>query len=373
MLYIHVPFCKKRCIYCDFYSTTYAADVRSDYVDALCREMEERSTYLCTDKLQTVYLGGGTPSQLSADELRRVFAQIRSTFKLSPDAEITIEANPDDITPLWVETVRALGVNRVSLGVQSFDDRLLRLINRRHNAARAAEAVQIIRDGGITNISIDLIYGLPGQSVSDFRQDLNKAFSLPITHLSSYALSVEEGTALAGYLSKGDLTLPPEDTVCAEYEWLMAEADANGFEHYEISNFARPGCHSKHNSRYWDGTPYLGLGPGAHSFDGKTRRYNLPDVRAYIRANGNAPHETEVLTRTEQEDEMIFTALRTRRGLRLDDFSNRFGQTALDRLMSCAAPHIAANRLSKDGNTLRLNKSSIFVSDDVISDLMNVD
>ncbi len=373
LLYLHIPFCQSRCIYCDFYSTT-SLSLRETFTERLCREMEQRRGELPSRRLRTVYIGGGTPSQLPPACLRRVAEETRRLFEVTEETEFTVEANPDDVTPEWVAEARSCGVNRVSMGVQSLSDGTLRLLRRRHTAAQARAAVETLRAGGITDISIDLIYGLPGQSGTDFRRDLSEALALPVTHLSAYALTVEEGTPLAAMLSRGELRLPDEETVRSEYEALMDRAAEAGFEHYEISNFARPGFRSRHNSAYWDGeTPYLGCGPGAHSFDGHaTRRHNLPDLAAYLAATDLPPFREERLTADERYDETVFTALRTRDGLSLDAVARHFGAETLAFLEKSARPHIAAGRLETRDGRLRLTRAGIFVSDGVMSDLMRV-
>ena len=371
MLYLHIPFCQSRCIYCDFYSTT-ASSLQEAFTGSLIGEMERRRGELSGQPLRTLYMGGGTPSQLSADNLRRIADAARRLFGVTEETEFTVEANPDDVTPAWVAAARACGVNRVSMGVQSLDDGTLRLLRRRHTAAQAREAVDTLRAGGITNISIDLIYGLPGQSEQQFRRDLVAALALPVTHLSAYALTVEDGTPLAAMLARGEAELPDEETTRREYEALTDAAEAAGYEHYEISNFARLGYRSRHNSAYWDcTTPYLGCGPGAHSFDGRaTRRQNLPDLRAYITAGGNAPHTTECLTLAERYDETVFTALRTRGGLPLAEVRRRFGAEAEIYLSAAARRHIEGGLLCVEDGRLRLTRKGIFVSDGIMADLM---
>lgn len=370
MLYLHIPFCKRRCIYCDFFSTTQGEDVRRRFVERACRELEERADYLPTRTLHSIYFGGGTPSQLSLQEIEQLLSSIHAHYDVADDAEITFEANPDDVRGEWVRTLRALGINRMSLGVQSFDDALLRLLNRRHDSQQARRAVEAIMKNGIENVSIDLIYGLPEQTRTSFQADIQEAFALPVTHLSSYALSVEAGTALGKMVESGALRPADEETCRAEYEALLEAADQHGFEHYEISNFARPGFQARHNSGYWDGTPYLGIGPGAHSYDGCTRRYNHPDLLLYIEALDDVPHTVENLTPQERYDELVFTALRTARGLDTASVERLFGTEALHHLRRCAAPHLAAGRLLEAGRRIKLAREAIFISDNIISDLM---
>ena len=372
MIYVHVPFCASRCIYCDFYSTTLSAAVKEQYTLAACNELIQRIGYLPTSSIKSVYLGGGTPSQLSLSQLERLLSCIHANYQVSQHAEITLECNPDDINEAFVKAIKSLGINRVSLGVQSFDDQILKLLNRRHNALGAVEAVNTLQANGIVNLSIDLIYGLPLQTIQSFKNDLIKAFSLPITHLSSYALSVEKSTVLSKKIACKELTLPNDKTFASEYNLLMEEAKKHGFEHYEISNFSLKGYASQHNSGYWDGTPYLGIGPGAHSFNGTTRRYNIPNLVEYIKQskNNQFPHQTEHLSTAERYNELVFTSLRTKRGLSLAHVERLFGKSQLNYLLSNAQTHINSGRLLLSADYLTLSPNHIFVSDDIISDLM---
>lgn len=373
MLYLHIPFCLNRCIYCDFYSTVSSPELRSRFVTALCEELKMRSPEAKALPLQSIYIGGGTPSTLDVRDIERIFSTIRANYTIAREAELTFEANPDDITPEKVAALRAVGVNRVSLGVQSFDDNLLRLLRRRHNGMEARRAVKLLVEGGITNVSIDLIYGLPGQTLETFRRDLDTAFTLPIKHLSSYALSVEQGTQLSQMIERGELSYSDEELFLLLFEALLERCEAEGFRHYEISNFALPDFHSRHNSAYWNGTPYIGVGPGAHSFDGRfERRLNLPDLKGYINNPGLPPYETESLTLAESFDETVFTSLRTVEGLSLHHLLDRYGNERYDRLLRDAAPALAQGllRIDKAAERLRLTRKGIFVSDNVMSDLM---
>lgn len=371
-LYIHIPFCHSRCVYCDFCSSTLDRTAQHLYTNALMREMAARRNYLDDAEFATVYLGGGTPSILAEDELERIFTTIRATFNVKIGAEITLEANPDDISPKNVEKWLNLGINRLSIGVQSLDDALLSLLHRRHTAKQAVEAVKMAHHVGLKNISIDLMYGLPTLHAQKWTDTLQEALLLPIAHLSAYCLSVEKGTPLAAKLDKGELILPDDETCETQYRLLVSETAKAGFEHYEISNFSRPDMHSRHNSAYWDGTPYLGLGAGAHSFDGTSRQANTFDVKLYIQSDGNALSETEKLTPTERLNESLFLSLRTRKGLNTVLFKEQYGEKAMNDVLRAAAPHIAAGRLCHVANNLRLTEEGVFVSNDIISDLLFV-
>ncbi|MCR4592416.1 MAG: radical SAM family heme chaperone HemW [Bacteroidaceae bacterium] len=366
-IYIHVPFCQKRCIYCDFYSTTCGLEWKRSYVSALKREMLLRRTEIDASRVPSLYIGGGTPSQLPASLLLEMFQAITDNFTLADDAEVTIEVNPDDVTPQLIDTLRQTSVNRISMGVQTFSDELLRFLNRRHTSAQALRAVQLFREAGYDNISLDLIYGLPSQTLEDWKHDVQQLLSLDVPHISAYALSYEEGTPLSKMLADGSVEETSDELSWQMYEYLMNEAKASGMVHYEISNFAKPGMCAKHNSSYWDGSPYLGLGPGAHSYDGENiRRSNDMSLKDYIQASADVPHETEVLTPEERYDELVMTRLRTVRGL-------AFGLLTPEQKSYClqmAEPHILNGSLLKEKDTLRLSRKGIFISNRILSDLM---
>ena len=370
-LYVHLPFCRSRCIYCDFYSTTLQGDVMARYVDALEHECQQRldgkdNIYKCT-RVHTIYIGGGTPSLLPPDLLQRLFDFVGKTFSIDPDAEVTVEANPDDISRQWLQSLKETPVNRISMGVQTFSNPLLRFLSRRHDAQQAISAVRLCQEAGYENVSIDLIYGLPRQTMSQWQSDVEQALSLGITHLSAYSLTFEEGTRLDTMLRKGLVDEADEELSRQMYHFLMSATEKAGFQHYEISNFAKPGFHSRHNSCYWQGTPYLGLGAGAHSYDGeRTRRANLPDIKAYIAASADVPHETEVLSDSELYDEFIMTRLRTAAGIPLSELPLQDRNYCL----AAAEPHLCNGRLSLRDEHLCLTKQGIFTSNDIISDLM---
>lgn len=367
-LYIHVPFCKGRCIYCDFYSTTEGAEWKSQYIWAVRQEMRARRDELPLARVHSIYIGGGTPSQLSAEQLATLLEEVCTLYPVERDAEVTVEANPDDVTEEWLEVMTHTPINRLSMGVQTFDDQLLHLLRRRHTATLALHAVEAATRHGIDNVSIDLIYGLPGQTMQQWQADVRQALDLGVRHLSAYALSYEQGTPLARMLEQGLVSEADEELSLAMYEHLMHEADQAGLVHYEISNFCQPGWHSRHNSTYWQGVPYLGFGPGAHSYDGqRTRRWNDSDLRAYVTSGGLCPpHQQEVLTDGELYDELVMTRLRTQAGLPLSLLA------PADRAycMAQAEPHLCSGRMQCDGDTLRLTRQGIFTSNDLISDLM---
>ncbi len=331
MLYIHIPYCHRKCTYCAFYSTVTKGGTQA-YVDALCQELKRRS-HCMEHPLRTVYFGGGTPSLLPVGQLAQVVDAIRNHYDTTALEEVTIEANPEDLTPAYLADLRGLAFfNRISVGVQSFHDDDLRLLNRRHDSRQAQEALENAADAGFSNLSVDLIYGLPNQSLEAWLDNLNHLEDSPIRHLSAYSLTVEEGTMLHQQIGQGRVVPCDEDTSLSHYQALLRWAAGHDFHQYEISNFARPGYTAVHNSRYWNRTPYLGVGAAAHSFDGLNRRWNVADTRRYIHSvmSGPIEHEEEELTLKDAHNEYMMTALRTVAGIDKNlvsaPFANRLQQ-----------------------------------------------
>jgi oxygen-independent coproporphyrinogen-3 oxidase len=373
-IYIHIPFCKTRCVYCDFYSTT-ESEMRSRYISALCREIDMRADYLHGEPVETIYFGGGTPSQLTAGDFARVFSAIERTFGTITAGEITLEANPDDLTEEYLQSLSPLPFNRISMGVQTFRDDTLRLLNRRHNAQQAVDAVARCRRAGFRNISIDLIYGLPGETEESWRADLQKAISLGVEHISAYHLIYEEGTRLYDMLRHHSVEEVDEESSVRFFEMLIDELTKAGYEHYEISNFCRPGMHSRHNTSYWQGIKYMGCGPSAHSFDGESREWNVSSLHRYIEAieSGGRDFEKEELDLTTRYNEYIITTLRTRWGADMSTLEQRFGTKLKNYCLRMARTYIDEGRLTLDGDTLRLTRSGIFVSDGIMSDMLYIE
>lgn len=372
-IYIHVPFCKTRCAYCDFYSTTQE-QLKSRYVNALCQELDMRRNYLNDAPIGTLYFGGGTPSQLSEADFRMFFACIEEVYGLETCQEITLEANPDDLTDDYVAMLTTLPFNRISMGIQTFHEPTLRLIGRRHTAKEAIEAVSRCQQHGFHNISIDLIYGLPNETPEQWKEDLGTAFSLDVQHISAYHLTYEQGTRLWQMLQRQEIEEVDEDTSVELFRILCDKMQQAGFEHYEISNFARSGYRSRHNSAYWHEVPYLGCGPGAHSFNGDSREWNVSSLQKYIGAleQGQRDFEQEILDTDTRYNELVMTRLRTCEGIPLTYLQQRFGQAYHNYCLHLAAPYLRQGLLLQKGDTLRLSKEGIFVSDDIISDLMKV-
>lgn len=372
-IYIHIPFCKSRCIYCGFYSTTNK-ELKERYVDALIREIHMRKddftrlgTSLSPSSTSTVYFGGGTPSSLSVCDIERIVGALESTFNGTP-SEVTLEMNPDDVTKDYIKAVRQMGINRISMGIQTFDDSRLQFIRRRHNASQAEKAVMTIREEGIHNVSIDLMFGFPNQTMDEWVTDIDKAIALHPTHISAYSLMYEEDTPLFRMLQKGEINQIDDETSLAMYTELINRLTANGYEHYEISNFAMPGYRSVHNSSYWHDTPYLGFGAAAHSYNKDTRSWNIPDLKKYIESieSGVLPSESEVIDADTHYNDLITTALRTREGLNLDDLPQKYREYALVNARKSISEHL----LEATDSHIRLTREGLFVSDMVMSELI---
>lgn len=372
-IYIHIPFCKSRCIYCGFYSTTNK-ELKERYVDALIREIHMRKddfarlgTSLSPSSTSTVYFGGGTPSSLSVCDIERIVGALESTFNGTP-SEVTLEMNPDDVTKDYIKAVRQMGINRISMGIQTFDDSRLQFIRRRHNASQAEKAVMTIREEGIHNVSIDLMFGFPNQTMDKWVTDIDKAIALHPTHISAYSLMYEEGTPLFRMLQKGEINQIDDETSLAMYTELINRLTANGYEHYEISNFAMPDYRSVHNSSYWHDTPYLGFGAAAHSYNKDTRSWNIPDLKKYIESieSGVLPSESEVIDADTHYNDLITTALRTREGLNLDDLPQKYREYALVNARKSISEHL----LEATDSHIRLTREGLFVSDMVMSELI---
>lgn len=369
-IYIHIPFCARRCIYCGFFSTSLHG-LKDRYVSALCRELELESDWLGHAGVDTLYLGGGTPSQLTGQQLETIMEAVLKYPGTGQMKELTIECNPDDITPEYVKTVAGLGFNRISMGVQSFDDGMLGFLHRRHSAGQAVKAIETCRSCGIDNISIDLMYGLPGQDLKMQESDVRKAVSLGVDHLSSYCLSYEPGSPLARMKEEGKVSQVPEETCADMFSQLCSILGEWGFEHYEISNFCKKGKRSMHNSSYWNGTPYLGAGAGAHSFNGKERHWNPDDLELYCDSmdNGVECFQSETLSLTDRYNEYVMLGLRTSDGISAEEIRQMFGQRMHDGFCRNAAPYIRSGQLEQAKGRLRIAQDSLFISDSIISSL----
>ena len=368
-IYIHFPFCLQKCVYCSFYSVA-SLQRRAEYWEGLFKEMELRKDFLPGKNIDTLYIGGGTPSLCTPAELERLMEQIHRHFTLSPSAEITMEANPEQLTADYLSALKTVGINRLSIGVQSFDDEILRLLNRRHDAATALSAVQEAARAGFDNLSIDLIYDIAYRTGEMWRQELATALRLPIVHLSCYSLTVEENTLLARRVREGQPYLPEEADTERDFLILREMTAKAGFQQYEISNFAKEGRISRHNHAYWTGEPYLGLGPAAHSYRHPVRQWNVADLKRYVEgmACGEPDIEKEVLTPAQQYDEFVLLRLRTREGIPLQELEKKFGagrkQQLLKQLQQVNPAHYVA-----DTETVRLTEAGLLFADAVAEEL----
>lgn len=381
-IYVHIPFCKKACHYCNFHFSTSLA-LKGELLQALLQEVNIRAGssaaqagkgYLESERVDTIYIGGGTPSLLTANELETVLAKLHASFPVSHNAEITLEANPDDISVNKLQEWKQAGINRLSIGVQSFFDSELRWMNRAHTAGQSREAIRAARQAGFNNITIDLIYGTPGLSNEQWEQNIAQAVRLSIPHLSCYALTVEPATALSRLIEKGKSAAVDPEKQAAQFLLLAGALEAAGYEQYEISNFARPGMRSRHNAAYWQGKHYIGLGPSAHSFNGSSRQWNIANNALYISSlrKGLLPAETEHLTPTQQLNEYIMTSLRTTEGLDLIRVDQRFGPNAAEHIRQGIQKYQRTGKVEEHQAILRLTLEGKLFADGIAADLFVV-
>ena len=369
-IYIHIPFCKQACHYCNFhFSTSLAA--KNDFIVALLKEIVLQAGYLQGEQVDTVYFGGGTPSLLSTEELDVIMEALKSSFNVSSEAEITLEANPDDLSANKLSDLKSAGVNRLSIGIQSFFEEDLRWMNRAHNASQSVVCIEQAHEAGFFNITIDLIYGTPGLTDEKWYDNVQRAIGFNIPHLSCYALTVEPKTALDHFIKTGKYTDVDPEQQARQFLLLMEWMEAAGYEHYEISNFAKPGWRSKHNTAYWLGKKYLGLGPSAHSFNGMSRQWNIANNAMYIQSlqQQQLPFEKEELTVTQQLNEYIMTSLRTMEGLSIPYVEKHFGRDISDTIMRSVRKHEEPGNVQWDGERLRLTKNGKLLADGIAADL----
>ncbi len=372
-IYIHIPFCRQACHYCDFHFSTSLGN-KDALLHALKKEITLRKDYLGSKNISTVYFGGGTPSLLSQKEIGGIFEELYRHFHIEANAEITLEANPDDLTSAKVVELKSTPVNRLSTGIQSFSDRVLQWMNRSHTAADAIRSVSVSQDAGFGNITIDLIYGVPVREEGQWEQELDTAFSLGVQHLSAYCLTVEPRTALAHFIRSGSASNVNEEQGVQDFESLMRRAGEKSFVQYEISNFGKEGFFSRHNSAYWKGEHYLGLGPSAHSFNGTSRQWNARDNNAYIRSlkEGKPDFEKEVLTSGQRYNDYILTSLRTMWGTDLEHVAGHFGPGYREYCEAEAKRYISSSLLVQKENKLFLTDKGKLLADKIASDLFRV-
>ncbi|MCE5347936.1 MAG: radical SAM family heme chaperone HemW [Bacteroidales bacterium] len=370
-IYIHIPFCKKLCFYCDFYHII-TSDDNSAFVDSLLKEIALRKDYLNTETISTIYFGGGTPSLLSLKEIETILDQINRHFKVEENCELTIELNPDDVKSDYLAGLKRFGVNRISLGIQSWRDQDLKMLNRRHNSAQAAIALKNTFKAGFENVSIDLIYGIPGMSVDEWASNLDFSFTFDIKHLSAYHLTFEQGTVFGKMLEKKLITEIDEEDSVVLFNLLLEKAGSAGFVNYEISNFGKPGYFSIHNSNYWKQVKYIGIGPSAHSFNGYSRQWNIRDLKSYIKLvnKGVSFFEREELDTRDRFNEYIMTSLRTMWGIDLEYIEKVFEKEGYDYVVNIAAKFTNYGLMKQEKNTLVLTNQGKMISDNIISEFM---
>ena len=371
-IYLHIPFCKQACHYCNFHFST-SLKYKSDMVAAIIREIDLRKNEWNQHQIETIYFGGGTPSLLTASELESIFAALDAAFDIRPNAEITLEANPDDLTPDKLSELYKTPINRLSIGIQSFAEADLRYMNRAHNAHEARTCIANALQAGFTNLTADLIYGTPGMSDVQWRENLHTLFELRIPHISCYALTVEEQTALSHFIKTGKSKPVDEAQAVRQFEILVAEMLAHDYEHYEISNFCKSDNYSRHNTAYWQGKPYLGIGPAAHSFDGKQRSWNISNNAKYMTEiqAGNLPLEIEELSDEDRFNEYLMTGFRTKWGCDLKKIQS-FGIGFERYFMEAVFPYLEKKMILREGDIFRLSDEGKFLSDGIISDLFVV-
>ncbi|WP_292010064.1 radical SAM family heme chaperone HemW [Chryseobacterium sp.] len=374
MIYIHIPFCKQKCSYCNFHFST-SLDFKDEMLAAIKKEIGHRKSELQNKMLQSLYLGGGTPSILNAGEINQLIDEVLKYFSFEKDIEITLEANPDDLDKSFLKELSHSPVNRLSIGTQSFFDEDLKLMNRAHNASEAEGSIKRAQDFGFENLSIDLIYGSPTSNMEIWKENLNKTIALEVPHISSYALTVEPRTALNNWIAKGKVSTPKEEEQNREFYYMSDFLKDHGFDHYEISNFAKPGFYSRHNSAYWKYKEYLGIGPSAHSYNGfEKRSWNVANNQQYIKKlNANvSAHETEVLSEQDQFNEMIMIGLRTIWGVDMKDLREKFSKEIYERIVAEIRPKMEEGILEIDKDHLKIPEKHWFLADGIASDLFIV-
>ncbi len=368
-LYIHIPFCRQKCNYCNFYFTT-SLRYKEEMIDAILKEIAWQKDYLQGEKIETIYLGGGTPSILAVKDLQRIFDKVFDTFEVTDSPEITLEANPDDLSKRKLTMLKMTPVNRFSIGVQSFSNEDLRYLNRAHDSHQAENAIRNAREAGFENLTIDLIYGIPTLSDVKWKDHLHKVVELNIPHFSAYALTVEPKTTLAHLIGKGKTQPVDEEQSARQFEMLMNFAEANGYDHYEISNFALSGRISKHNSSYWLGSKYLGIGPAAHSYNGNSRQWNIANNIRYMKsiAQKTIPFEKELLTQTDRYNEYVLTGIRTKWGCDIKKIA-AFGTAYKVHFEIAAEPFLVTGKVHQQDGIYRLTSKGMMLADYITASL----
>tara|TARA_R110002050_G_scaffold79631_5_gene170193 strand:+ start:7808 stop:8938 length:1131 start_codon:yes stop_codon:yes gene_type:complete len=373
-IYIHIPFCKTKCHYCDFYkSTDFGA--KTDFLSALKKEIDWRKHELDGESIASIYFGGGTPSVLKIDEINEILHLIDTGYQLEEDIEVTLEANPDDLTELFLERLNTTRINRLSIGTQSFNDHDLKSMNRRHNSRQAINSIKGAQQAGVQNISIDLIYGLPNQTLADWETNVEQAIALDVQHISAYHLTYHEDTVFYDYLKSGKIKELPDELSLDQFKLLLNRLKSAGFEQYEISNFARNECYSRHNKAYWERKKYLGFGPSAHSFDHKTRRWNVSSLRKYLQAieSKTSFSETEILSEQDQYNDYMITSLRTKWGISGPYLKENFDPKFRRFFQKQAEKYLTSKHLRYADDVYRLSTEGLFISDKIMEELFFIE
>ena len=372
-IYLHIPFCKRKCAYCDFYSTANK-NLMNLFVDALLMEIEQRKDYLAGESIQTIYFGGGTPSLLTIKQIANILDCISSHFTIEKNNEITLEANPDDLNLKYLHDLRKTGVNRLSVGIQSFRNSDLELMRRSHTSAEAKNAIFEAQKAGFDNISVDLIYGLHNLTLTDWEKNIQECLDLEIQHISAYHLTIEHGTLFYKFDKEKKLNLPSEEVSLSQFLKLKELTEKKGYIHYEISNFALDGSLSLHNTNYWTGVKYLGLGPSAHSYNLSSREWNISNIARYTEgiSQGNRVYEKENLSLNDKFNDYLITSLRTMWGINITILKKDYGEKYLNHFEKNIKTLLSENLMVKFNDNYKLTDKGIFISDSILSDLLVV-
>jgi len=373
-IYLHIPLCKQACYYCDFHFSTYFG-LKTGIVNALNKELILQKSYLGTEKIDTIYFGGGTPTVLSVGELESLINTIFKTYKVIRDPEITIEANPDDLIISKPKELKSAGFNRLSIGIQSFDDNTLKYLNRVHDSKDSIKAIRNAEQSGFKNINLDLIFAIRENHMNILKEDIDKMVQIQPQHISTYSLTVEKNTVFGNWIRKGKIGIVSNDNSAHEFEYIMETLEINGYQQYEVSNFSQPGFISKHNSNYWKEVPYLGIGPSAHSFNGRTRQSNISNNSNYIKSIGKGiiPSTEEALSNTDRMNELLLTGLRTIWGVDLNLIKKRFGVDLERYNKSYIQDLIKLDLATFNDGIMQLTKKGILIADKICSDLFFID
>ena len=370
-IYLHIPYCKQACYYCDFHFSTNLK-TKNDLIDAIHKEIAIQRNYLGSDQISTIYFGGGTPSLLTADALASIIKCIHDNFKIEANPEITLEANPDDLNEAKLKELKRIGINRLSVGIQSFDNKLLKFFNRAHDAEMAKNCIAAAKDIGFENISVDLIFAAPNQTIAALESDLDQMIALAVPHVSIYGLTIEKDTVFGKWFEQNKLHPLDDDNAARQLELIMKMLEASGYEQYEISNFCQPGFRSRHNSSYWHGQKYLGIGPGAHSFNGHSRQFNVANNVRYINflTNDEPSYSVEKLTRNEQINEYILTQIRLQEGIDCNELKSKFSYDLKKERIALIKELESRNMIESDKNYLRLTSNGKLLADFITEKLI---